>query len=86
MGRYRVLIKPSAVREIEAIGQMVDRRRVVDRIQALSGNPRPHSCQKLAGLDLFRIRQGDFRIVYSIGDRDLVVLVVKVGHRREVYR
>ena len=65
---------------------MVDRRRVVDRIQALSGNPRPHSCQKLAGLDLFRIRQGDFRIVYSIGDRDLVVLVVKVGHRREVYR
>ena len=86
MGSYRVLIKPSAVKEIEAIGSRKDRRRVVARIQQLAENPRPHGCQKLSGAEKYRVRCGNYRIVYSIEDDGLVVIVVKVGHRRNVYR
>ena len=85
MGSYKVLIKPSAVKEIEAIPQK-DRRRIVARIQGLSGDPRPPGSQKLSGQDKFRLRQGAYRIVYSVNDDDLSLLVVKVGHRKEMYR
>ncbi len=86
MGRYRVLIKPSAVKEIEAIGRKKDRQRIVGRIKRLADDPRPADCQKLSGRDLYRVRQGNFRIVYSIEDDRLIAIVVKVGHRRDVYR
>jgi mRNA interferase RelE/StbE len=82
---YEIEIKTSAAREIESL-PLGDRRRVVERIGRLSANPRPHGCEKLAGLDRYRIRQGDYRIVYSVEDAVLVVWVVKVGHRRDVYR
>ena len=86
MARYRVLIKPSAVREIEAIPQKRNRQRIVARIRALAGDPRPPGCEKLTGQDRYRVRHGKYRIVYSIEDDALVVYVVKVGHRGEVYR
>jgi mRNA interferase RelE/StbE len=87
VGRFRVEIKPSAVREIEAVGQKKDRQRIVAAISALSGDPRPQGCEKLSGRnDQYRVRIGDYRIVYAIEDGRLVVYVVKVGHRREVYR
>ena len=86
MAKYRVLIKPSAVEEIEAIPLKKDRRRIVDRISMLAENPRPPGCEKLSGQDKYRVRQGRYRIVYSIEDQDLVVYVVKVGHRKDVYR
>jgi mRNA interferase RelE/StbE len=82
---YKVLIKPSAVKEIEEIPKK-DRLRVVERVQALSGTPRPPGCEKLSGQDKYRVRQGAYRIVYSISDQERTVLIVKVGHRREVYR
>jgi len=82
---YRLLIKPSAVKEIEALPK-TDRRRVVAKIESLAGNPRPPGCEKLSGHDQYRVRQGSYRILYSIEDRNLVVMVVRVGHRREVYR
>jgi len=82
---YRLLIKPSAVKEIEALPK-TDRRRVVAKIESLAGNPRPPGCEKLSGHDQYRVRQGSYRILYSIEDRNLVVIVVRVGHRREVYR
>ncbi len=85
MESYRVLIKPSAVREIESIPKK-DRLRIVRRIQALSENPRPAGCEKLSGEEKYRVRQGTYRIVYSVEDGAKEVLVVKVGHRREVYR
>ena len=85
MASYKILIKPSAVKEIEAIPQK-DRRRIVARIQGLSGDPRPPGSQKLSGQDKFRLRQGAYRIVYSVNDDDLSLLVVKVGHRKEMYR
>lgn len=87
MASYRVRIKPSAGREIEAIGQKKDRERVVARIRSLGSEPRPLGCEKLSGRsDLYRIRVGSCRVVYSIDDHLREVHVVKVGHRSDVYR
>ena len=86
MARYRILIKPSAVREIEAIPQKRHRQRVVSRIRALASDPRPPGCEKLTGQDRYRVRQGAYRIVYSVEDDVLLVYIVKVGQRGEVYR
>jgi mRNA interferase RelE/StbE len=84
---YRLLIKPSAGKEIEALGQKKDRQRIVSRIAALAAEPRPPGCEKLAGAEgRYRIRQGQFRIVYGVDDDTRTVEVVKVGHRGEVYR
>ena len=87
MARYRVVIKPSASKEIGAVGQKKDRQRIVLRIQSLGENPRAFGCEKLSGhLDRYRVREGNYRIVYSIDDEKLLVDVVKVGHRKDVYR
>ena len=87
MARYRVVIKPSASREIVAVGQKKDRQRIVFRIQSLGENPRPIGCEKLSGqLDRYRVREGNYRILYTIDDEKLLVDIVKVGHRKEVYR
>ena len=85
MASYSILIRRSAGKEIEALPPK-DRRRVVARIQALAGNPRPTGCEKLSGEEKYRLRQGDYRIVYEIVDRELIVTVVRVGNRRDVYR
>ena len=87
MEKYRILIKSSAAREIEAVGQKKDRQRIVRQIRSLADNPRPVGCEKLSGQsDRYRVREGDYRIVYSVDDRSLVVNVVKIGHRKDVYR
>ena len=87
MARYRVVIKPSARKEIETVGQKKDRQRVVSRIRSLADNPRPFGCEKLSGqLDRYRVREGNYRIVDLVDDEHLLVDVVKVGHRRDVYR
>ncbi len=86
MGRYEVRIKRPAIKEIEGIGTKEDRRKVVRRIQALADDPRPPGCGKLSGRDWYRVRQGWYRVVYTVDDAVRVVLVVKVGHRRDVYR
>ena len=85
MASYNVLIKPSAAKELETVPRK-DRLRVVQKIRALAGNPRPIGCEKLSGLEQYRLRQGRYRIVYSISDPEQTVLVVKIGHRKEVYR
>jgi mRNA interferase RelE/StbE len=85
VANYRLLIKPSAVKELEAVPTK-DRRRLVARLHALSIDPRPSGCEKLSGHDLYRIPQGDYRVLYSIEDEALVILVIKVGHRGGVYR
>ncbi len=87
MAAYSLVIKQSAAREIEHLPTKHDRQRVVARIQALAHDPRPPGSEKLAGSsNRFRVRQGHYRIVYSIYDQELVVEVVKVGHRKDVYR
>ena len=86
MGKYDLQIKPSAVKEIEEIGRKKDRQKVVQRIQDLADNPRPSGCEKLAHQDRYRVRQGWYRIIYSVDDKEKCVLVVKVGQRRDIYR
>ena len=87
MAKYRLLIKPSAAKEIEAVDQKKDRQRIVAGIRLLADNPRPPGCEKLAGEDdRYRIRVGRYRVIYSVGDEELVVVVVRVGHRKDVYR
>lgn len=85
MEKYRILIKPSASRELDATPK-IDLKRIVKRIQNLSEIPRPQGCEKLSGEDRYRVRQGPYRIVYSIDDKNHEVVIVKIGHRREVYR
>ena len=85
MAGFDVLIKPSAVKEIEAIASKTDRRRVVTKIQRLTDDPRPPGCRKLSGGDRYRIRVGVYRILDAIRDNQLVVYAVKVGHRKNVY-
>lgn len=85
MASYKVFIKPSAVKELEAVPTK-GRRRVVAKIEALATAPRPQGCEKLSGLERYRIRQGVYRVIYSIDDHAITVLVVKIGHRRDVYR
>jgi len=84
---YRLLVKPSAAKEIEAIGTKRDRQQIVRRIQAFAAEPRPAGCEKLAGHStLFRVRQGPYRVIYTVNDAQQTIEVVKVGHRRDVYR
>jgi mRNA interferase RelE/StbE len=86
VARSRLLIKPSAVQDIEAIPLKRDRMRVVERISKLAEDPRPSGSEKISGLDKYRVRQGRYRLLYAIENQDLIVQVVKVGHRKDVYR
>ena len=86
MGRSRLFIKPSAVKEIEAIGTKKARRQIVSCIRALADDPWPPECQTLSGSGKHRVRQGTYRILYVIEDDRLIVTVVRVGHRRDIYR
>ena len=86
MAKYKILIKASAAKEIERLPTRKDRRRVIAKIRKLAENPRPKGCEKLTGQDRYRVRQGNYRIIYSIDDDRLVVHVVKVGDRKDVYR
>jgi len=86
VAKYKLRIKKSAAKELEAISRKADRRRIVARIETLADNPRPTGCKKLSGSERYRIRQGPYRIVYAIEDEQLVVYVVKIGDRKSVYR
>lgn len=87
MARFELLIKPSARRELERIRERDRREELVGAIRCLATNPRPAGCQKLSGADhLWRIRCGDYRVIYELLDRVLTVTVIRIGHRRDVYR
>ncbi|MBM4118913.1 type II toxin-antitoxin system RelE/ParE family toxin [bacterium] len=87
MESYRLLIKASAAKELERVGQKADRRRLVARIESLATDPRPAGCEKLSGAeDKYRVRQGSHRVVYAIDDEARTITIFKVGHRRDVYR
>jgi mRNA interferase RelE/StbE len=84
---YSVLIKASAGKELAAVGSKADRQKIVTRIQGLASNPRPHGSEKLAGYaDRYRVRQGNFRIIYLIDDDASDVTIYKIGDRKDVYR
>ncbi len=85
MASYKIFLKASAAKELEALPK-ADRLRVVERIKTLAENPRPMGCEKLTGDEKYRLRQGVYRILYEIHDDTIMVMVVKIGHRRAVYR
>ena len=85
MASYKVLIKLSAIKELNKIPKK-ELLKITDRIQTLSKDPRPTGCEKLTAQNAYRIRQGSYRIIYTIEDDKLIVIIIKVGHRRDVYR
>ena len=85
MASYKIEIKRSAAKELEQLPPK-DRARVATRIQSLAADPRPPGAEKLSGQERYRVRQGNYRILYEIQDDLVVVVVVKIGHRRDVYR
>lgn len=85
MASYKIEIKKSAAKEIENLPSVI-LKRVVSHIQELVNDPRPLGCKKLSGDEKYRIRVGDYRILYEIEDEIVRIYVVKVAHRKEVYR
>ena len=85
MANYSILMTRSAAKELESVPTK-DRQRIVSKIGALAKNPRPAGAEKLSGEDKYRVRQGDHRVLYEILDADLLVTIVRIGNRREVYR
>ena len=85
MAGYRVFFKSSVEKDFSTIPKN-DVKRILDRIKTFEYNPRPKGCEKLTGQEKYRLRQGRYRIVYSIQDDELTVWVVKVGHRKDIYR
>lgn len=85
MAKYSVFILPSAQKEIEKLPKLAQTK-VFKALVALSENPRPANCKKLVGTEAWRVRIGEYRIVYIIEDNILRVEVVRVAHRKEVYK
>lgn len=85
MAGYEILFKESVYKDLRTVPK-TDLQRILARIEQLGTDPRPQGSQKLTGAELYRVRQGNYRIVYTIKDDKLIVCVVKVGHRKEVYR
>lgn len=85
MESYSLLFKRSVARDLRALPK-AEVARVLAKIDSLAGNPRPPGCEKLSAQERYRLRVGRYRVVYEIRDRELVVLVVKVAHRKDVYR
>jgi mRNA interferase RelE/StbE len=85
MGAYKIFFKESVWKDFEPIPKK-DLKKILQSIERLSEDPRPRGCEKLTGQERFRLRQGRYRIVYSIQDDELTVWVVKVGPRKDVYR
>ncbi len=85
MDSYELVVRPSVQRDVRGIPSK-DLRRILERMEALRNNPRPANCVKLSGQESYRVRQGNYRIIHELDDTQRVVVIAKVGHRREVYR
>lgn len=85
MASYELVFKKSVAKDLRAF-PAADIKRILQRIRSLADDPRPPGCEKLSGQERYRVRQGVYRVVYEIQDMRLTVLIVKVGHRRDLYR
>ena len=85
MAAYKLFFKKSVQKDLSAIPKK-DLKRILRRIKALAEDPRPAGCEKLTGHERYRLRQGRYRIVYSIQDDELTVWVIQIGHRKDIYR
>jgi mRNA interferase RelE/StbE len=85
MASYELVFKKSVAKDLRGLPKQ-DVKRLLLRIRSLADDPRPEGCEKLSGQERYRVRQGSYRVVYAIEDSRLIVLIVKVAHRRDVYR
>ncbi|MBW1789929.1 MAG: type II toxin-antitoxin system RelE/ParE family toxin [Deltaproteobacteria bacterium] len=85
MAAYKVYFKKSVKKDFKSIPKN-DLKRVLNRIKSLIEDPRPSGCEKLTGQERYRLRQGRYRIPYTVQDDELTVWIVKVGHRKDIYR
>ena len=85
MASYELIFRKSIAKDLRVFPKR-DIKRIMQRIRSLANDPRPPGCERLSGRERYRIRQGDYRIIYAIEDNRLTVLIVKVGHRSDVYR
>ena len=85
MARFELRFKPSVAKDLHGIPK-ADVRRILTRIETLREDPRPPGSEKLSSQERYRVRQGNYRILYTIAGAEVVVEIVKIGHRREVYR
>lgn len=85
MASYKLVIKKSVAKDLRKIPKQ-DVERVLARIRSLADDPRPLGAEKLSGEEKYRVRQGNYRVLYTIDDIEVCVVVVKAGHRRDVYR
>jgi mRNA interferase RelE/StbE len=85
MASYRLIVKQSVSKDLKKIPKK-DAKRILTAIKALAGDPRPPQSKKLSGQERYRLRQGNYRILYTVEDDKLIICVVKVGNRRDVYR
>jgi mRNA interferase RelE/StbE len=84
---YSLTIKSSAAKELQEVSDKKTLTRLIEKIKSLATQPRPEGSEKLAGRsNLYRVRQGNYRVIYFVDDQSRVVDVLKVGHRRDVYR
>jgi mRNA interferase RelE/StbE len=81
---YTVFILPTAQKQLKKLPNTIATR-IEDKMMELEQDPRPPGCKKLKGRDAYRIRIGDYRVIYEVNDGRLVVTVITIGHRREVY-
>ena len=85
MAKYSIVFKRSVYKDLRSLPK-TDVKRIIQRIDSFASDPRGQGCEKLSGLERYRVRQGDYRIVYEIQDDRLVVVVVKIGYREQVYK
>lgn len=85
MAAYKIFFKKSVQKDLASIPKN-DLKKILSRIERLGEDPRPGGCEKLTGQDRYRLRQGRYRILYSIQDDALTIWIVKVGHRKDIYR
>jgi mRNA interferase RelE/StbE len=85
MALYKILLMPSIDKDLRRIPK-TEQIKIFKRIEALAVNPRPPGYEKLTDQNKYRIRQGDYRIIYTVKDEELIVWVVKIGHRKDIYR
>lgn len=85
MANYKLVVKKSVAKDLRSIPNK-EVKKILKRISLLCDNPRSEGCIKLSGQERYRVRQGDYRIIYEIQETELVILIVKVAHRGEVYQ
>lgn len=85
MAVYKIFFRRSVFKDLAKIPKN-ELRRIIKKIEKLGHDPRPQGCEKISGQERFRIRQGNYRIIFSVQDDELTIWIVKIGHRRKIYR